>query len=332
MMEQGQYQYHPEDARPVKRPENRFLWLWGPLLVKWGIAMGVSMAAVFLFEGMDLIREAGIDFPSPEALSQIQLLIQKYMSDKDSMNELAYRVNEEISKYMTPIEGISALITIPFLWFMFHKDRIKEKVGGYIPNVKAALWKYIGVIMISLALTLGINNLLIISGISESSSDYTETMEALYSSPLPVQFLCLGILIPVCEELVFRGLMFRRLRQSGGFKASAAYSSVVFALFHMNIVQMLYALFLGFVFCYLYEKYGSVKAPILAHVVSNTFSVALTNTDILGWMAEDSMRMGMVTVLCAAISSTAYVLIQRIDEKPDTGEAASEGKEENVKM
>ncbi len=326
-MEQ-QYQYYPENARPVKKPENSFLRIWGPLLIKWGIGLGVSMIAVILFEGAILLREAGIDPGSPQMMAKIQLLLQKYMTDKDSMNELVYQINEAVLKYTTPIEGISAFITIPVLWIMFHKDRVKEKISGYIPNEKAALWKYIGVVVLSLSLTLGLNNLITISGISAYDSAYEETMNSLYSASLPVQVICLGILIPICEEMVFRGLMFRRLRQSGVFLVSAAYSSIVFALLHVNMVQMLYAFAQGFVFCWLYEKYGSVKAPILAHITSNLLAVILTYTNAMAWLAEERVRIGTVTVLCATVASSAYVLIQRIEEKPGmAGDAKDSGQE-----
>ncbi len=30
----------------------------------------------------------------------------------------------------------------------------------------------------------------------------------------------------------------------------------------MNMIQMIYGFLLGMVFCYIYEKYGSVKAPV----------------------------------------------------------------------
>ena len=44
---------------------------------------------------------------------------------------------------------------------------------------------------------------------------------------------------------------------------------------------------------------------------------------------EDKMRMGIVTVACAFVASTMFVLVQRIEEKPDVP-SASEGKENLV--
>ena len=179
------------------------------------------------------------------------------------------------------------------------------------------------------AMTLGLNNLIELGGLMKVSEEYEDTMNSLYAAPFPMQILCLGILIPICEELVFRGLMFRRLRQGGTFMAAALYSSFVFGFLHVNMVQMLYGFILGMMLAYLYEKYGSVKAPIAAHMAMNLLSVLATEYKLLDWLMEDKMRMGIVTVACAFVASTMFVLVQRIEEKPDVP-SASEGKENLV--
>ena len=83
------------------------------------------------------------------------------------------------------------------------------------------------------------------------------------------------------------------------------------------MVQMLYGFILGFSFCYLYEKYGSVMAPVTAHVSSNILSVLLTELNAMEWMSAEPLRIGIITVICASAASTMYVLIQRIEEKPE---------------
>ena len=66
-------------------------------------------------------------------------------------------------------------------------------------------------------------------------------------------------------------------------------------------------------FCYVYEKYGSVKAPILAHITANILSVVGTQFQWFDWLFEDPMRVGISTVLCAFIASSIYVMIQRLN-------------------
>ncbi len=318
-MEQQQYKY-TETSGPVRKPESRFLRIWGPVLIKWAIGMGVSMIAVLLFESLTILKKSGVDVNAVQNMAQAKEMITRYMLDASKSAELAREAAEELMKYTTPIEGIAAFLTIPVLLFMFHKDTVREKLAGIIPNKKAALWKYAGILVMAAAMTLGLNNLIDISGIMAVSEGYEEAMDSFYAAPFAMQIVCLGILIPVCEELVFRGLMFRRLRPGNSFFAAALYSSLVFGFFHMNMVQMMYGFFLGFTFCYLYEKYGSVKAPVAAHISSNVLSIVLTEINAMEWMAKEPVRMGVITVLCASAASTMYVLIRKIEERPDEAE------------
>ena len=68
---------------------------------------------------------------------------------------------------------------------------------------------------------------------------------------------------------------------------------------------------------YIYEKYGSVKAPILAHVSMNLLSVLATEYRLYEWLAEDMMRLGVVTVVCATVAAAMFTFVQRIEEKPE---------------
>ena len=79
----------------------------------------------------------------------------------------------------------------------------------------------------------------------------------------------------------------------------------------MNLVQMLYGFLLGLMLAYVYEKYGSLKAPVAAHMAMNLLSVLATRYGLYNWMLKD------ITVVCAMIASTMFVLIQRIEEKPE---------------
>ena len=67
----------------------------------------------------------------------------------------------------------------------------------------------------------------------------------------------------------------------------------------------------------MYEKFGSVKAPIAAHMTANIISVILTRIQALNWLYERPVFMGVITVLCASISATAYLFMKSIDETPE---------------
>jgi len=53
---------------------------------------------------------------------------------------------------------------------------------------------------------------------------------------------------------------------------SSLISSVIFGLCHRQVIQGIYASLWGNVFCFVYEKHQSLKAPFLVHMISNMLS------------------------------------------------------------
>ncbi len=308
MDEQNNYQqYYQQNTpkQPVERPRRRFLYIWGPLLLKLLIVYVVSSIFVAVLMGQYFEGTIGLDTQA----------IAEYMAVEDNYYDVLNEVMNRAVPYTTIMEGLAALITIPILILFFKRDRARDRVRGVVEAKKAPLWTYIAVVLMSIALCLGINNLLFISNLASLSSAYEETMEALYTPSLGVQILCLGILVPVCEELVFRGLMYKRLREYSGFIVCMLYTAVVFSFMHVNIVQAVYAFFMAVVFAFVYEKYASVKAPVIAHIAANVTAVLATHFNLFDWIMADQLKAGVFTVACAAIAASMYVFIQRMEDE-----------------
>ncbi len=80
---------------------------------------------------------------------------------------------------------------------------------------------------------------------------------------------------PLSEELLIRGLIYRRLRTWSRLTAAVMVSSVLFAFMHWNLSQLLYAFFFGLVLAFLYEGSGTLRDSILAHGAANLAAVLL---------------------------------------------------------
>ena len=93
--------------------------------------------------------------------------------------------------------------------------------------------------------------------------------------PLAVMILLIGVVGPVCEEVVFRGYVYQSLRRSGSVAGSVLLSGLFFGLMHMNLNQASYAFFIGVFFALLTRAAGSLWPAILAHVSFNSFEVCL---------------------------------------------------------
>lgn len=97
--------------------------------------------------------------------------------------------------------------------------------------------------------------------------------EVLPASPSQAQIVIAAfvvvVLAPLGEELFFRGLLFGALRRRFRFWAAATISGASFALFHVIPLLMPLMFFVGLGLAYLYERRGSLLAPIAAHAAFN---------------------------------------------------------------
>ena len=85
-----------------------------------------------------------------------------------------------------------------------------------------------------------------------------------------------GILAPVAEELVYRGMIYRRMRESLTAVQAGVFVSILFGVGHGNLPQGLYAMVLGLLLACIYEKFRNIAAPILFHIVVNITSLLLS--------------------------------------------------------
>lgn len=281
----------------------RRLWyVWGPVIIKILIGWLLSGMVVTTFLAVYMMKETGGDTAAMLELT----------NNESAMAEIQEEVTEQVMSMEVPIGMAAALLTLPILAGFLFFDRRKGKPTA-LRRKKAHWWQYAAIIGIAVSMCLCLNNLITMANLSSLSESYEAVTEAFYSPPFWMQVLYLGILSPVCEELTFRGLMFRRMRTYTPFMSAALYSSLVFAVVHGNLVQILYAFIMGMMFAHVYEKYGSLKAPCIAHIAANLFAVTATQFEWMDKIFENPLHMGILTVACAACASTMYVLIQRIE-------------------
>lgn len=85
----------------------------------------------------------------------------------------------------------------------------------------------------------------------------------------------IGVIGPICEELVFRGMIYQGYRKSGRIIGAIVLSSLLFGLMHMNVNQCCYAVVMGIMLALLFEATGSLIAPIIMHMTVNTHNTVL---------------------------------------------------------
>ncbi len=177
--------------------------------------------------------------------------------------------------------------------------------------------KYWMIVLLSIPAAVGWNNMLLVIDLAKYSPAYQEAAQSLYAPRLAEQILYSGILIPIIEELMFRGALFGFVRKRMPFAGAATLSAFLFGIYHGNLVQFVYAGVCGMLLAYLYEKFRYVIAPILAHICMNITVCVLTAMDGFAWILAEMPRVVVITSGCVLLVVYMLVLIQNMDKKPE---------------
>lgn len=91
-----------------------------------------------------------------------------------------------------------------------------------------------------------------------------------------VGILSLAVAPAICEELIFRGIIYSGLEHKLGYKKAIVMSALLFALMHTSIQQTAYQIIIGLMLGYAFYLTGSLLAPIILHF-SNNFIIVVLN-------------------------------------------------------
>ena len=186
---------------------------------------------------------------------------------------IAYVVLASTGDNISADLGIDKIVTLPILiamsavlYFFIRRNGLSEKYGLCKPRLPAAKMLYYIPLLILLTANLWYG--------ARMNMSPLETV--LYI----LAMFCVGFL----EELIFRGLLFQAMAKDG-VKSAIIVSSVTFGIGHIvnlingsgaellpNLLQVMYAVAIGFAFVMIYCRSGSLMPCIIVHSVFNGLS------------------------------------------------------------
>lgn len=138
-------------------------------------------------------------------------------------------------------------------------------------------------IILAMASSLGLNILLSLTGMVEMSASYQDVAKQQYSVVFGAGMVLFGLISPITEEIVFRGLIFNRMRRYFPHAAAVIVSGILFGIYHGNLVQGLYGGCMGIMMAYLYERMHSFLIPCLFHATANIIVYMVAQNPTLQW-------------------------------------------------
>lgn len=252
----------------IKEEKRESFWM-----MLWNVAVPVIM--FFITQSMGIII-------GTSALASIAAQLPK-----ESAAKLVYWNAEGILEGTTAngsalVNLFSFFLAGFVVWFVFAKEVLKKaakkaKEKDYRTHTPICF----GMMAVgTLGMALGLNVLYEVLGVINMSAAYQEVVTMQYAAALPLGLLVNGIAAPIAEEVVFRGVVFNRLKKSMNYQIALIASACIFGMYHGNGIQGTYAFVMGIVIGYCYEQFGMFLVPLAAHMISNITVYLLTMTGL----------------------------------------------------
>lgn len=168
-------------------------------------------------------------------------------------------------------DGAATLVCIGVFLLWYRKEILPQKGKSVLQAFRVSK-KIATVCILTLASVfsaLFLNVIISKVRLFNGSEAYESVANLQYSVPLWFGLLHYGLLKPLEEELVFRGLAYARMRKYFTTRVSIPVSALLFGAYHGNVVQLVYAFFMGCLLAWAYEQYKSIKIPVLIHSAAN---------------------------------------------------------------
>ena len=211
------------------------------------------------------------------------------------LQSISNSINEEIGIEFSA-SAVFCVIQAVILFFFIWKNNLLERYGLCKSSAPARRFLYYVPLII-----LATGNLW--NGVAQNYSLAGTVCHI-------VGMLCVGFV----EEVVFRGLLFKAMAKNN-LKSAVIVSSVTFGIGHLvnlfngsgmeltdNILQIVFAVAVGFLFVTIFYRSGSLLPCIITHSASNTLN---TFSNEAGFTAERQI----IHVLVMIVITIAYTLI-----------------------
>lgn len=109
----------------------------------------------------------------------------------------------------------------------------------------------------------------------DSVQDTVKLLQDKSTDPLTLGLMAAAAVLvaPFCEEIVFRGYLYPAAKRFAGPWVACIFSAIIFASAHGNAGALLPLFIFGCVLVFIYEKTGSIWAPMAVHLCFNGASV-----------------------------------------------------------
>ena len=204
--------------------------------------------------------------------------------------------------YMTK-QLISSGATIPFLVATYRQELYAEKVVFGKRKIKPGKFAVQVVLTVFTVGALGValNNFIAMTPLVEVSAGFQDANANFFAGGILIEILASCVVVPIAEEVLFRGIVLKRVWKQFDRKMGIICSAVLFGAIHFNLVQFVYAVLLGALLAGIVVKTGSISLAVVGHAAANLIAVLRAETGVLDFSYQPDMAgilfsLAMVTI------------------------------------
>ncbi|MDP4143053.1 MAG: type II CAAX endopeptidase family protein [Bacillota bacterium] len=239
-----------------------------------------------------------------QIMVSIPLAIYAVLTSNGNMNEVTNIVGKYIVISLLP----AAIISFIVYWIII-KLR-KQSIQ------KICRFNKVDILSIVLAIFVTFSASSVVEGvmvyIEKFFPSYDETAKILGSSMNTVLgIIIITLLIPMFEEILFRGLVMSEIEKNIRISLTVVIQGVLFGVYHLNLLQGLYAGILGILLGYLCISTNSIFTSMAGHITFN-----ICGGIVLPLLLAETSQFAYVYIIVGAILTIITVFIfQRHNKK-----------------
>ena len=169
---------------------------------------------------------------------------------------------------------LASAITLVVMVVCYRKLPITRAISEKRTIAQVLQWT--GAILLTVAVGILLNIVISNTPLADLSVGYQEANSTLFSGGLLIKIVGNALLIPMLEEVVYRGIVCGQLLQWYGQWKAVFLSAFLFGIMHFNVVQFLYGFVMGLALGYIYVRYRRLWIPMAAHGLVNFVVILVT--------------------------------------------------------
>ncbi len=207
---------------------------------------------------------------------------------------------------------ICSAATIPVTISFYRQDKAAEEVVYGKETLKLdKRWfrDLLCAVVGAAALGIAVNNVIAMTPLVQMSEGFKQANESFFAGTVLFELAGSCFIIPIAEELLFRGVVYKRLKLYLGVTPALIGSAVLFGIMHVNLVQFLYATAVGLFLAFLLEKTGKLSMAVFGHIAANLVAVARTET---GWLSFSFYPTAAGILFTAVMAAIGLGIVYRL--------------------